>query len=151
MIGFVGFWEFNKILKIWQKAHELTLRTYVLTDQLPRDEKFGITSQLRRAALACESDIAEGETRYTQAAKINMFVDSRSSNAEVQTQLMVVSAQYPRLSEEADQLRLEYELLAKQINSLITYRRKNDNWMPTRRTVKQSNNQTAEISNNPIT
>ena len=117
--------EFKK-LKIWQKAHELTLKVYMLTDKLPKSELFGLVSQLRRAAVSVGSNIAEGEDRYTTADKNRFFVDARASCSEVRTQLLIVADFYKNLSKEALTLEDEYIILAKQINSLISYRRKNN-------------------------
>ncbi|MDO8487145.1 MAG: four helix bundle protein [Candidatus Curtissbacteria bacterium] len=117
--------DFTKLI-IWQKAHDLTIKVYALTKKLPKTEDYSLKSQLRRAAVSCESNIAEGETRYTDAAKINFFVDSRSSGAEVQSQLMIMRDVYPELSEESEALRLEYEDFCKQTNSLISFRRKSN-------------------------
>ncbi len=110
-------------LKIWQNSHKLTLKVYALTSSLPKEELFGLTSQLRRAAISVESNIAEGESRYIEKDKLNFFVQARSSAAEVQTQLLLVQDIYSRLSAKASELKNEYELLSKQINSLITFRR----------------------------
>lgn len=128
-IGYKVIWlsgtkmgDFTK-LKIWIKAHELTIRVYKLTDNLPRSEEFGLKTQLRRAAVSVESNIAEGETRYTTPDKLNLFVDSRSSAAECETQLLVIKDLYKTLSNEAIDIRNEYNILGKQINSLITFRR----------------------------
>ena len=117
--------EFKK-LKIWQKAHKLTLKVYMLTDKLPKSELFGLVSQLRRAAVSVESNIAEGEDRYTTADKNRFLVDARASCSEVRTQLLIVADLYKNLSKEALALEDEYIILAKQINSLISYRRKNN-------------------------
>ncbi len=111
-------------LKIWQNAHRLTLLIYKLTSKLPREEIFSLVSQLRRAAISVESNIAEGESRYTQKDKINFFIQARSSAAEVQTQLLLVHDLYSKLSQEAIDLKNNYEILNKQINSLISFRRK---------------------------
>lgn len=116
--------DFTK-LNIWIKAHELTLRVYKLTAKLPKSELFGLISQLRRAAVSIESLIAEGESRYTTADKLKFFIDSRASSAECETQLLIVSDLYHNLKEEAIDLRSEYNTLGKQINSLVSYRRKN--------------------------
>lgn len=113
-------------LKIWQKAHELALGAYGLTRKLPREELFGLTNQMRRAAVSVESNIAEGESRYSSKDKINFFIQGRSSAAELQTQLLLVSDLYRKFSSEAISLKNEYESLNKQINSLIAYRRKTD-------------------------
>jgi four helix bundle protein len=47
-------------LTVWQRAHELTLETYRLTEKFPRSEQFGIVSQMRRAATSVSANIAEG-------------------------------------------------------------------------------------------
>ena len=114
--------EFTK-LRVWQKAHELTIKIYMLTNKLPKSEQFGLISQLRRAAVSVESNIAEGEDRYTVADKNKFFIDSRASCSEVRTQLLIVSDLHKQLSSESQKLEEEYQILAKQINSLISYRR----------------------------
>lgn len=114
--------DFKK-LKIWQTAHRLTLQIYELTKLLPDDEKFGLISQLRRAAVSVQPNIAEGETRYTPASKVAFFVDSRSSCAEIITQLTIIKDVYKNLKKESSLLIENYEILAKQINSLITFRK----------------------------
>ena len=47
-------------LKVWQKAHALTLRVYEVTKRFPKEELYGLTSQLRRSILSIPSNIAEG-------------------------------------------------------------------------------------------
>src|SRR3990167_8883985 len=110
--------EFTK-LHVWQKAHKLTIKIYMLTNKLPKSEQFGLISQLRRAAVSVESNIAEGEDRYTVADKNNFFVNSRASCSEVRTQLLIVYDLHKQLSNESQKLEKEYQILAKQINSLI--------------------------------
>lgn len=110
-------------LKIWQNSHRLTIEVYALTSRLPKEELFGLTSQLRRAAISVESNIAEGESRYTEKDKLNFFIQARSSAAEVQTQLFLIHDIYSKLSAKATELKNEYEILSKQINSLISFRR----------------------------
>lgn len=113
-------------LKIWVKAHELTLLVYKLSSKLPKEEIFGLSSQLRRAAVSVGSNIAEGESRYSTKDKLNFFIQARSSAAELQSQLLLISDLYPKLSSGALKIKDDYEGLGKQINSLITFRRKND-------------------------
>jgi four helix bundle protein len=50
-------------LKVWQKSHALVLKLYQLTKRFPADERFGLTSQLRRAAVSVPTNIAEGTKR----------------------------------------------------------------------------------------
>lgn len=76
-------------LKIWQRAIELSVAVYKLTGQFPSEELFGLTSQLRRAAVSVASNIAEGYGRATKG-EFRQFVGiARGSILEVQTQLVI--------------------------------------------------------------
>ncbi len=114
--------DFTK-LKIWQRAHELTLAIYKITLELPKEEIFGLVTQIRRAAISVTSNIAEGESRYTTKDKLNFFIQARASSAEVQSQLLLIADLYPKIRNLSLKTKNEYELLSKQINSLITFRR----------------------------
>lgn len=96
----------------------------MLTRKLPKEELFGLTSQIRRAAVSVESNLAEGESRYTQADKIKVFIEARASGAEVETQLLLIGDLYKNLLEQSTDLRSRYMILGKQINSLVSHRRK---------------------------
>ena len=54
-------------LKVWEKAHRLTLKIYKVTEQFPREELYGLTSQIRRAAVSIPTNIAEGCVRSSDA------------------------------------------------------------------------------------
>lgn len=62
----MGTKDFRR-LQVWQKAHELTLAVYRATAAFPSDERFGLTSQIRRAASSVPANIAEGAGRGTDA------------------------------------------------------------------------------------
>lgn len=57
-------------LQVWQEAHQLVLRVYDVTSKFPNDEKFGLVSQMRRAALSIPANIAEGFKRRGLQDKI---------------------------------------------------------------------------------
>jgi four helix bundle protein len=71
--------DFKKIL-VWQKAHALTLRVYQVTASFPKDELYGLTSQIRRASASIPANIAEGCGRDTQA-ELARFVHIASGSA----------------------------------------------------------------------
>lgn len=76
-------------LKIWQKAIDLSEDIYKLVSNFPADEKFGLTSQLKRASVSVASNIAEGTSRRT-AVDFNRFLSmSLGSLFEIETQLII--------------------------------------------------------------
>src|SRR3989344_5378636 len=115
--------DFQK-LDVWKEAHKLTLEIYKLTAKLPKSELFILVSQIRRAAISVESNIAEGEGRFGKADRLKFFVDVRASIKEVLTQLLLIRDLYSELSDSANILFNRYEILIKRLNNLITYRRK---------------------------
>ena len=68
---------------VWQKAHQLVLATYELTKGFPKDELYGLTSQLRRAAVSVPANIAEGFRKYGLADKARFMNISQGSLEEV--------------------------------------------------------------------
>jgi four helix bundle protein len=66
----------------WQKAHSLTILVYQITRNFPEDEKFGLTSQFRRAAVSVEANIAEGYKKISKADKLRFLNISEGSLAE---------------------------------------------------------------------
>lgn len=77
-------------LEVWKVSHELTIFIYKITKNFPKEEIFGITSQIRRASVSIESNIAEGFSRYHFKDRLNFYYQSRGSASEVQTQLLIV-------------------------------------------------------------
>lgn len=64
-------------LIIWKKAIELTKQVYLICLELPQDEKFGLTSQIKRAAISIPSNIAEGAGRNSNKEFISFFIYSK--------------------------------------------------------------------------
>lgn len=76
-------------LKVWQRCIELSVAVYKLTGGFPREEMYGLTSQLRRAAVSAASNIAEGYGRASRG-EFRQFVGmARGSVLELQTQLVI--------------------------------------------------------------
>jgi four helix bundle protein len=75
----------------WQKGMELAALIYKVTQGFPADERFGLTNQLRRAAVSIPSNIAEGKGRLSTGELIQFLGIARGSTLEVQTQLELAS------------------------------------------------------------
>ena len=78
-------------LTVWQRAVELATCIYQVTAQFPRSEIYGLTSQLRRAAVSVASNIAEGAGRGSKKEFKQFLQMARGSNCELQTQLIIAS------------------------------------------------------------
>ena len=97
-------------LIVWQRAMELTIAVYRLTQDFPRQEQFGLTSQIRRAASSIPSNIAEGQGRLSTGEFRQFLGIARGSNCELQTQLEIARALKfgnAKLIDEADALSTE--------------------------------------------
>lgn len=76
-------------LQVWQAAMNLAKATYGLTDAFPKEEIYGLTSQMRRAAVSIPSNIAEGAARNGQKEFLQFLSIARSSLMELETQLIL--------------------------------------------------------------
>jgi four helix bundle protein len=81
-------------LLVWQRAMELTDAVYALTKSMPADERFGLTLQLRRAAVSIASNIAEGHARQSRTDYLRFLRIARGSIAEVETQIEISLRQH---------------------------------------------------------
>jgi four helix bundle protein len=73
----------------WQKSKELTKIVYTATRRMPEDERFGLTNQMRRAAVSIPSNIAEGHARQSRLDYLKFLRNSRGSLAELMTQVEI--------------------------------------------------------------
>ena len=78
-----------KELKVWDKAYQLCLSIYRVTKNFPKEERYGLTSQIRRAAVSVPSNIAEGYGRKTKGEYIQALYIAYGSNCELETQIML--------------------------------------------------------------
>ena len=76
-----------KDLLVWQKGMSIAKMVYELTRSFPSDERFGLVSQMRRAAVSIPSNIAEGQARHTTGEFIQFLSHAEGSLAELETQL----------------------------------------------------------------
>lgn len=78
-----------KDLIVWQRSIELVVVIYELTEEFPKEEIFGLVSQMRRAAVSISSNIAEGRFRGTKKDFLHFLIMSYSSGAELETQIII--------------------------------------------------------------
>ncbi len=76
-------------LEVWQKAHQLVLAVYRVTGAFPNEEKYGLVSQMRRAAVSVPANIAEGFKRRGQADKIRFYNTGEASLEELKYYLIL--------------------------------------------------------------
>jgi four helix bundle protein len=100
-----------KKLVVWEKAHELVLHIYRITATFPRDEQYGLTSQIRRAATSTPTNIAEGCGKHTQIDFARYLQQAFGSMQEVQY-LTYLSFELKYMEKEI------YDVLDKQISEV---------------------------------
>ncbi len=90
--GFTGSSEMlknYKELNVWQKSYEFCLKVYGITAKFPNEERYGLSSQIRRSAVSISSNIAEGYGRKTTLDYIRMLYISYGSVCELETQILL--------------------------------------------------------------
>ena len=113
-----GF-RFEK-LGVWQKAIEFADAIYVVTRKFPNDERFGLTSQLRRAAVSISSNIAEGSSRSSDADFARFVEIAYGSVMEIVSQLHISQRQSFVESDVAKSLFKQADELARMLSGLRT-------------------------------
>lgn len=81
-----------KELKVWQKGFDIAVKSIKLTDSFPKEERFGISSQITRSAVSIPSNIAEGSSRSSQKDYSRFLEISLGSSFELETQLLISKA-----------------------------------------------------------
>lgn len=82
------FWD----LEAWKRAHELTIIIYRISKEFPKEELYGLTSQIRRSASSIAANISEGFNRYSFKDKIRFYHIARGSISETQNHILVAKA-----------------------------------------------------------
>lgn len=89
-----------KELIVWQKSMLLVNEVYLIANQLPDNEKFGLYSQITRCAVSIPSNLAEGYRRNSTKEYIQFCSISSGSSAELETQLIILKTNFPDISSE---------------------------------------------------
>jgi four helix bundle protein len=79
----------HKELKVWQKSIQLVTDVYKCTNLFPKEELYGLVSQIRRASVSIPSNIAEGYGRFSEKELLHFLFISLGSSAELETQLII--------------------------------------------------------------
>jgi len=107
----------HKDLEVWKKSMAFVTTIYKVTQEFPKEEIYGLTNQMRRAAVSVPSNISEGAARGSKKEFVQFLHIALGSVAELDTQIMIAgNLQY---ISNIDQLSLETEMLRKLLNGLI--------------------------------
>lgn len=107
-------------LNAWKESHSLVLLLYRLTKEFPREEIFGLTSQMQRAAVSITSNIAEGFGRQTYKEKIHFYYVAQGSLTELKNQIIIAKDIGYLEKSDFDQLENQSNIAHQLLQGLIT-------------------------------
>jgi four helix bundle protein len=106
-------------LVVWQKSYQLALQIYKITKKFPKEELYGLTSQMRRAEISIPSNIAEGYYRQRKLEYVQFLQFSFASGAELETQLLIAHDLKYISEDEYNEINKFLTEVMKMLNSLI--------------------------------
>ena len=106
-------------LRVWQQAMELVGEVYKQTCDFPKTEIYGLTSQVRRAAVSIPSNIAEGKGRSTDRDRAHFFCHARGSLLELETQILIAQQLAYLTPAQTERLLNASAHLGRMLNALI--------------------------------
>jgi four helix bundle protein len=115
--------NFKKLI-VWQKAKNLAVSIYKLTDSGDFIKDFGLKDQIRRASVSIPSNIAEGDNLDTDKQSVRHFYIARGSVAELRTQLLISMEMGYISSEKYDEMETECDKISAMLTTLIKHRLK---------------------------
>jgi len=113
----------HKDLEVWKKSIELVTEIYQVTKNFPKEEIYGLTSQIRRSAVSVPSNIAEGAARQFNKEYIQFLYIALGSLMELDTQLIIAKNNDFIDEEKLNLIEKNIEAIGKMINGLINYRK----------------------------
>jgi four helix bundle protein len=109
-------------LKVWQVAHQLVIKIYVSTKKFPKEEQFGLTSQIRRSSISIPSNIAEGCGRGSDSDFARFLQIALGSASELEYQIYLANqlgyiseSEYPELNRELIKIKKMLSMLRKKL------------------------------------
>jgi four helix bundle protein len=105
-------------LEVWQKSRKLVINIYRFTDAFPNEEKFGLTSQIRRASISVSSNIAEGSTRWSRKDQARFYEIAFGSLMEVLNQAILSADLNFMKEDDLRNIRIEIDSIGRMLNSL---------------------------------
>jgi four helix bundle protein len=111
--------ESYRDLRVWQRAMELVFGVYNVTRSFPKDELYGLVSQMRRAAVSVPSNIAEGKGRLTDRDRAHFYSQARGSLLELETQILIAQRLEYVFEARAKSLIETSAELSRKLNALI--------------------------------
>ena len=116
----MGYRSFEE-MPVWQKAMDLAVKVFELTENLPRKEDYGLASQIRRSALSVSGNLSEGFGRKHTRDKLKFYFNSRGSLAETKNHL-IYGHQVGYFTKEEFAIHSNLiEVIWKELNSLISF------------------------------
>lgn len=119
-------YSFEK-LDIWKLSIKLASQIYLLTETLPNDEKYGLSSQLKRASTSISTNIAEGVCRFTNKEKSRFIEIAYGSAIEVMSHLLLTHELNLINDNQLGEFRLKVNELTNKLNAFYQKLKKNDN------------------------
>ena len=115
----------HKDLDAWKLSVELVVLIYQLTSTFPKEEVFGLTNQIRRAAVSIPSNIAEGAARNSNKELIQFLHLSLGSQQELDTQFLIAKKLEYLTDDQYNEINIKIETVGKLLNGLIKYLKTN--------------------------
>ena len=106
-------------LDVWKKSMKLVTEIYQISQKFPKEEIYGLTSQIRRSAISIPSNIAEGKGRHTNPEFCQFLIHARGSLLELETQLQIACNLGYLESQKMDVLKVKTVEIGKMLNGLI--------------------------------
>lgn len=108
-------------LNAWKEGHKLVIEIYQITKNFPKEELFGLTNQMKRAAVSITSNISEGFSRQSFKEKIQFYSIARGSVTEIQNQLLIAKDVKYFTADKFNKVAKQTVIVHKLINGLIKY------------------------------